>query len=108
MNFLQSSERYLPFDEKECFSSRKTERCIGKNLCHQCSEIRIGSLGLLVVIISFFYGGSICASNGLPVNEPCYSKINHCTNCTRYGNIKFAPTLVCIVLAGVVGSKDSQ
>jgi len=71
---------------------------------HQCVEIGIGSLGI-VVIISIFMGAVSAVQTAYQLVSPLIplSTIAQIVRDTVI--LEFAPTLVCIVLAGVVGSK---
>jgi phospholipid/cholesterol/gamma-HCH transport system permease protein len=71
---------------------------------HQCSEIGIGSLGI-VAIISFFIGAVSAIQTAYQLVSPLIplSTISQIVRDTVI--LEFAPTLVSIVLAGVVGSK---
>jgi len=71
---------------------------------HQCSEIGVGSVGI-VVIISIFMGAVSTVQTAYQLVSPVIpiSVIAQVVRDTVI--LEFAPTLVCIVLAGVVGSK---
>lgn len=75
-----------------------------KEFIHQCSEIGIGSLGI-VVIISVFMGAVSTVQTAYQLVSP-FIPLSVIAQVVRDTVIlEFAPTLVCIVLAGVVGSK---
>ena len=75
-----------------------------KEFMHQCSEIGIGSLGI-VVIISVFMGAVSALQTAYQLVTP-FIPISTIAQIVRDTVIlEFSPTLVCIVLAGVVGSK---
>src|SRR5215203_4010349 len=75
-----------------------------KEFIHQCAEIGIGSVGI-VVIISVFMGAVSTVQTAYQLVSPLIplSVIAQVVRDTVI--LEFAPTLVCIVLAGVVGSK---
>src|SRR5688572_3763941 len=75
-----------------------------KEFIHQCSEIGVGSLGI-VVIISIFMGAVSTVQTEYQLVSPliALSVIAQIVRDTVI--LEFAPTLVCIVLAGVIGSK---
>src|SRR6186713_3225858 len=75
-----------------------------KEFIHQCSEIGVGSLGI-VVIISIFMGAVSTVQTAYQLVSPVIpiSVIAQVVRDTVI--LEFSPTLVCIVLAGVVGSK---
>jgi phospholipid/cholesterol/gamma-HCH transport system permease protein len=89
---------------KGMFSRPENYRMYWKELMHQCSEIGIGSLGI-VAIISVFIGGVSALQTAYQLVSPLIplSTIAQIVRDTVI--LEFAPTLVCIVLAGVVGSK---
>ena len=71
---------------------------------HQCSEIGIGSLGI-VSIIAVFMGAVSTVQTSYQLTSPLLSKSVIAQIVRDTVILEFAPTLVCIVLAGVVGSK---
>jgi phospholipid/cholesterol/gamma-HCH transport system permease protein len=71
---------------------------------HQCSEIGVGSLGI-VVIISFFMGAVSAVQAAYQIVNPLISKTVIPQIVRDTVILEFAPTLICIVLAGVIGSK---
>jgi len=75
-----------------------------KEFMHQCSEIGIGSLGI-VVIISFFMGAVSALQTAYQLTSPVIPKSTIAQIVRDTVILEFSPTLVCIVLAGVVGSK---
>ncbi len=75
-----------------------------KELMHQCVEIGIGSLPI-VAIISLFMGAVSAAQTAYQLTNPLVSKSALAQVVRDTVILEFAPTLVCIVLAGVVGSK---
>src|SRR5688572_31334372 len=89
---------------KGMFSRPENPKMYWKEFMHQCSEIGVGSLGI-VVIISFFMGAVSTVQTAYQLVSPliALSVIAQVVRDTVI--LEFAPTLVCIVLAGVVGSK---
>ena len=75
-----------------------------KEFMHQCSDIGIGSLGI-VSIISLFMGAVSTVQTAYQLVSPLISKTTIAQIVRDTVILEFAPTLVCIVLAGVVGSK---
>lgn len=86
------------------FSKPENMRVYWKEFMHQCSEIGIGSLGI-VVIISFFMGAVSAVQTAYQLVSPLIPKSSIAQIVRDTVILEFAPTLVCIVLAGVVGSK---
>jgi phospholipid/cholesterol/gamma-HCH transport system permease protein len=92
---------------KKMVSKPENTRVYWKELMHQCSEIGIGSLGI-VSIISIFIGAVSTVQTAYQLVSPLLPKYV-IGQIVREGMLlEFAPTLVCIVLAGVVGSKISS
>src|SRR6267142_3512721 len=86
------------------FSKPENAKMYGKEFMHQCSEIGIGSLGI-VVIISIFMGAVSTLQTAYQLVSP-FIPLSTIAQIVRDTVIlEFSPTLVCIVLAGVVGSK---
>jgi len=75
-----------------------------KEFMHQCSDIGIGSLGI-VAIISIFMGAVSTVQTAYQLVSPLIPKSSIAQIVRDTVILEFAPTLVCIVLAGVVGSK---
>ncbi len=86
------------------FTKPENWRMYWKELMHQCSEIGIGSLGI-VSIISVFIGAVSTIQTAYQLTSPLIpvSTIAQIGRDTVI--LEFAPTLVSIVLAGVIGSK---
>ncbi len=89
---------------KGMFSKPENPKMYWKELMHQCNEIGIGSLGI-VVIISFFMGAVSALQTAYQLVSPVIPKSTIAQIVRDTVILEFAPTLVCIVLAGVVGSK---
>ncbi len=86
------------------FSKPENMRVYWKEFMHQCSEIGIGSL-FIVIIISFFMGAVSAVQTAYQLVSPIIPKASIAQIVRDTVILEFAPTLVCIVLAGVVGSK---
>ena len=103
MTFFTEFGRYLLM-LKDMFSKPENAKMYWKEFMHQCSEIGIGSLGI-VIIISIFMGAVSTLQTAYQLVSP-FIPISTIAQIVRDTVIlEFAPTLVCIVLAGVVGSK---
>ena len=103
MNFFTQLGGFLLL-MKGMFSKPENARMYWKELMHQCSEIGIGSLGI-VVIISFFMGAVSALQTAYQLTNPIFPKATIAQIVRDTVILEFSPTLVCIVLAGVVGSK---
>lgn len=103
MNFFTEFGRYLLL-MKGMFSKPENGKMYWKEFMHQCSEIGLGSLGI-VVIISFFMGAVSALQTAYQLTSPVIPKSTIAQIVRDTVILEFAPTLVCIVLAGVVGSK---
>ena len=103
MNFFTQFGFYLLL-MKGMFSRPENAKMYWKEFMHQCSEIGIGSL-MIVVIISFFMGAVSALQTAYQISSPIIPKGTIAQIVRDTVILEFAPTLVCIVLAGVVGSK---
>src|SRR5215475_9128065 len=103
MGFFTEFGSYL-LTLKGMFTKPENGKMYWKEFMHQCSEIGIGSLGI-VAIISVFMGAVSTLQTAYQLVSPLIplSTIAQIVRDTVI--LEFAPTLVCIVLAGVVGSK---
>src|SRR3954469_23514639 len=89
---------------KDMFSKPENWKMYWKEFMHQCSEIGIGSLGI-VVIISVFMGAVSTVQTAYQLTSPFIPKYTIAQVVRDTVILEFAPTLVSIVLAGVIGSK---
>ena len=89
---------------KGMFSKPENGKMYWKEFMHQCSEIGIGSLGI-VAVISVFIGAVSVVQTAYQLTSPLLPKSTISQIVRDTVILEFAPTLVCIVLAGVVGSK---
>lgn len=89
---------------KRMFGKPENAKLYWKELMHQCSDIGIGSLGI-VCIISVFIGAVSAIQTAYQLVSPLIAKTVIAQIVRDTVILEFAPTLVCIVLAGVVGSK---
>jgi phospholipid/cholesterol/gamma-HCH transport system permease protein len=103
MKLLIHMGRYLLM-LKSMFSKPENVRMYWREFMHQCSEIGIGSLGI-VIIISLFMGAVSALQTAYQLSSPLISKMIIAQIVRDTVILEFAPTLICIVLAGVVGSK---
>src|SRR6476660_1080898 len=89
---------------KGMFSKPENMKMYWKEFIHQCSDIGIGSLGI-VVVISIFMGAVSTVQTAYQLVSPLIPKSAIAQIVRDTVILEFAPTLICIVLAGVVGSK---
>src|SRR3954453_16482125 len=89
---------------KGMFSRPENMKMYWKEFIHQCSDIGIGSLGI-VVVISIFMGAVSAVQTAYQLVSPLIPKSSIAQIVRDTVILEFAPTLVCIVLAGVIGSK---
>lgn len=75
-----------------------------KEFMHQSVEIGYGSFGI-VVIISVFMGAVSAVQTAFQLTSPFVTRETIALVVRDTVILEFAPTLICIVLAGVVGSK---
>ncbi len=86
------------------FSKPENAKLYWKEFMHQCSEIGMGSLGI-VCIISVFMGAVSAVQTSYQLVSPLIPPSTIAQIVRDTVILEFAPTLVCIVLAGVIGSK---
>ncbi len=103
MKFIRDIGRFLLM-LKGMFSRPENGKMYWKEFMHQCSEIGIGSLGI-VAIISVFIGAVSTLQTAYQLLTPLIPKSTIAQIVRDTVILEFAPTLTCIVLAGVVGSK---
>ena len=103
MSFFSEVGKYLLMI-KGMFSKPENWKMYWKEFMHQCSEIGMGSLWI-VVIISVFMGAVSTVQTAYQLTNPLIPKYTIAQVVRDTVILEFAPTLVSIVLAGVVGSK---
>ena len=103
MKFISDFGRYILM-LKDMFSRPENFKMYWKEFMHQCSDIGIGSLGI-VAIISIFMGAVSAVQTAYQLVSPLIPKSTIAQIVRDTVILEFAPTLVCLVLAGVVGSK---
>ena len=103
MKFFSEIGKYLIMI-KGMFSKPENWKMYWKEFMHQCSEIGIGSLWI-VVIISVFMGAVSTVQTAYQLTSPFIPRHTIAQVVRDTVILEFAPTLVSIVLAGVVGSK---
>ena len=103
MKLFTEIGRFLLFI-RGMFSRPENYKVYWKEFMHQCSDIGIGSLGI-VAIISFFIGAVSAVQTAYQLVSPLIPKSSIAQIVRDTVILEFAPTLVCIVLAGVIGSK---
>lgn len=89
---------------KGMFTKPESVKMYWKELMHQSVEIGYGSLGI-VAIISIFMGAVSAIQTAYQLTSPLLPPETVAFIVRDTVLLEFAPTLVCIVLAGVVGSK---
>src|SRR3990170_4288564 len=103
MKFFSHFGRYLLL-VKGMFSRPENAKVYWKEFMHQCSDIGVGSLGI-VSIISVFMGAVSAVQTAYQLTSPLIATSTIAQIVRDTVILEFAPTLVSIVLAGVVGSK---
>jgi phospholipid/cholesterol/gamma-HCH transport system permease protein len=103
MSIFREIGRYLLMI-RGMFSRPENMKMYWKEFIHQCSDIGIGSLGI-VVVISVFMGAVSTVQTAYQLVSPLIPKSSIAQIVRDTVILEFAPTLICIVLAGVVGSK---
>ena len=103
MKFFAELGRFLLMI-KTMFSKPENWKMYWREFMHQCAEIGIGALGI-VVIISVFMGAVSTVQTAYQLTSPLVPRYTIAQVVRDTVILAFAPTLVCIVLAGVIGSK---
>lgn len=103
MKFFNHFGRYLLLI-KGMFSKPENAKVYWKEFMHQCADIGVGSLGI-VSIISVFMGAVSAVQTAYQLTSPLIPTSTIAQIVRDTVILEFAPTLVSIVLAGVVGSK---
>ena len=103
MNFFTHLGAYFIM-LKGMFTKPENWRMYWKELMHQCVEIGIGSLPI-VVIISLFLGAVTTVQTAYQLVSPLVSVATIAQILRDSMILELSPTVVSIVLAGVVGSK---
>jgi len=86
------------------FTKPENMKMYWKELMHQCTEIGIGSLPI-VIIISLFLGAVTTVQTAYQLVSPLVPQSTIAQIVRDSVILELSPTVVCIVLAGVVGSK---
>ena len=89
------------------FTKPENARVYWKEFIHQCYEIGIGSMGI-VVIISLFLGAVTTVQTAYQLISPLVQKYVIAQIIRDSTFLELSPTVVCIVLAGVVVNFRSQ
>src|SRR5436190_11376762 len=103
MGFFTHFGRYLIM-LRGMFTKPENIKMYWKEFMSQCVDIGIGSLGI-VSIISVFIGAVSAVQTAYQLTTPYIPKSTIAQIVRDTVILEFAPTLVCIVLAGVIGSK---
>ena len=103
MTIFSDIGRYLLMI-KGMFARPENGKMYWKELIHQCTEIGFGSLGI-VAIISVFIGAVSTIQTAYQLVSPLIPPSTIAQIVRDTVVLEFAPTLVCIVLAGVAGSR---
>ena len=103
MDFFTHFGRYLIM-LKGMFTKPENTKMYWKEFMRQCVDIGIGSLGI-VSIISVFIGAVSAVQTAYQLVSPLIPTETIAQIVRDTVILEFSPTLVCIVLAGVIGSK---
>jgi phospholipid/cholesterol/gamma-HCH transport system permease protein len=103
MNFFSHFGAYVMMI-RDMFHKPENPKLYWKEFMHQCVEIGIRSLGI-VCIISVFMGAVSALQTAYQISSPLVSKYIIAQIIRDTVILEFSPTLICVVLAGVVGSK---
>jgi len=105
-NFLHHFGRYILL-LKRSFSKPEKFSIYQKEILKQMSEIGIGSLGI-VIIISVFLGAVLTVQTAYQMTSPLLSKSVIGSIVTNSSILEMAPSVICLILAGKIGSSISS
>ena len=103
MNFITHLGRYSLM-LKGMIAKPENAKVYWREFMQQCNDIGIGSIGI-VSIVSIFMGAVSAVQTAYQLTSPLIPKSTIAQIVRDTVILEFSPTLVCIVLAGVVGSK---
>lgn len=103
MNFITHLGRYALM-LKGMIAKPENAKVYWKEFMQQCNDIGIGSIGI-VSIVSIFMGAVSAVQTAYQLTSPLIPASTIAQIVRDTVILEFSPTLVCIVLAGVVGSK---
>ncbi len=103
MNFFTHFGRYILM-LKSMFTKPENHKMYWKEFMHQCVEIGVGALPI-VVIISLFLGAVTTVQTAYQLVSPLVPQTTIAQIVRDSVILELSPTVVSIVLAGVVGSK---
>jgi phospholipid/cholesterol/gamma-HCH transport system permease protein len=103
MTIFNDIGRYLLM-LKGMVAKPENQKMYWREFLHQCTEIGFGSLGI-VAIISLFIGAVSTIQTAYQLVTPLIPRSTIAQIVRDTVILEFAPTLVCIVLAGVAGSR---
>jgi phospholipid/cholesterol/gamma-HCH transport system permease protein len=103
MNFITHLGRYTIM-LKGMIAKPENAKVYWKEFMLQCNDIGIGSIGI-VSIVSVFMGAVSAVQTAYQLTSPLIPKTTIAQVVRDTVILEFSPTLVCIVLAGVVGSR---
>jgi phospholipid/cholesterol/gamma-HCH transport system permease protein len=103
MNFFTHLGRYTLM-LKGMITKPENAKVYWKEFMMQCNDIGIGSFGI-VAIVSVFMGAVSAVQTAYQLVSPLIPKSTIAQIVRDTVILEFSPTLVCIVLAGVVGSR---
>jgi phospholipid/cholesterol/gamma-HCH transport system permease protein len=103
MNFFTHLGKYV-LTLKGMFSRPENGRMYWRELVSQCVDIGIGSLPI-VIIISIFLGAVTTVQTAYQLVSPLVPRSTIAIVVRDSVILELSPTVICLVLAGVVGSK---
>lgn len=103
MNFFTHFGRYILM-LKGMFSKPENHKMYWKEFMHQCVEIGVGALPI-VIVISLFLGAVTTVQTAYQLVTPLVPQTTIAVIVRDSIILELAPTVLSIVLAGVVGSK---
>jgi phospholipid/cholesterol/gamma-HCH transport system permease protein len=106
MNFLEHIGKYFLM-LKQVFKKPQKWSVFREMLFREIEDLGLKSLGI-ITFISFFVGGVVAIQTALNVDSPFIPKYLIGFATKRSMILEFAPTFMCVILAGKVGSYISS
>ena len=106
MKYLKNIGKYFIM-LKQVFKKPQKWSVFRENLFKEIEDLGLKSLGI-VAFISFFVGGVVAIQTALNVDNPFIPKYLIGFATKRSMILEFAPTFMCVILAGKVGSYISS
>ncbi len=106
LSIFEHIGKYCIFMRQVCRSPEKW-RVFGRNILAEIDKVGVDSLGI-VTIISLFVGAVVCIQTANNLDNPFIPNFTVAFATRECIILEFSPTIICLVLAGKVGSNISS